>query len=55
MKGRKNGCPTNIRDWSIFIQDKTLKLRPVNPVPCCQNLVIVLAPGPGFHFICPFH
>ena len=23
MKGRKNGCPTNIRDWSIFIQDKT--------------------------------
>lgn len=22
-KGRKNGCPTNIRDWSIFIQDKT--------------------------------
>lgn len=23
MKGRKNGCPTNIRDWAIFIQDKT--------------------------------
>ena len=22
-KGRKNGCPTNIRDWAIFIQDKT--------------------------------
>lgn len=22
-KGRKNGCPTNVRDWSIFIQDKT--------------------------------
>lgn len=22
-KGRKNGCPVNIRDWSIFIQDKT--------------------------------
>lgn len=21
-KGRKNGCPTNIRDWSIFILDK---------------------------------
>ncbi len=23
MKGRKNGCPTNIRNWSISIQDKT--------------------------------
>lgn len=22
-KGRKNGCPTNIRDWSVSIQDKT--------------------------------
>ncbi len=22
-KGRKNGCPTNIRDWSILIQDKS--------------------------------
>lgn len=22
-KGRKNGCPTNIRDWAIYIQDKT--------------------------------
>lgn len=23
MKGRKNGCPTNVKDWGIFIQDKT--------------------------------
>ena len=23
MKGRKNSCPTNIRNWAIFIQDKT--------------------------------
>ena len=22
-KGRKNGCPVNIRNWAIFIQDKT--------------------------------
>lgn len=22
MRGRKNGCPTNIRDWQISIQDK---------------------------------
>lgn len=22
-KGRKNSCPTNIRNWSIFIQDKS--------------------------------
>ena len=22
-KGRKNSCPTNIRNWGIFIQDKT--------------------------------
>lgn len=22
-KGRKNGCPVNIRDWAIYIQDKT--------------------------------
>lgn len=22
-KGRKNSCPTNIKDWSIFIQDKS--------------------------------
>lgn len=22
-KGRKNGCPTNIRNWGIFIQDKS--------------------------------
>ncbi len=21
-KGRKNGCPTNVRDWAIYIQDK---------------------------------
>lgn len=22
-KGRKNGCPTNIRDWLVYIQDKS--------------------------------
>lgn len=22
-KGRKNGCPTNVRNWGIFIQDKS--------------------------------
>ena len=22
MRGRKNGCPTNIRDWQISILDK---------------------------------
>ena len=24
MRGRKNGCPTNIRDWQISIQDKAV-------------------------------
>lgn len=23
-KGRKNGCPTNVRDWLIYIQDKAV-------------------------------
>lgn len=23
-KGRKNGCPTNVRDWLIYIQDKSV-------------------------------
>lgn len=23
-KGRKNGCPTNIRDWLVYIQDKAV-------------------------------
>lgn len=23
-KGRKNGCPTNVRDWLIYIQDKAI-------------------------------